>query len=181
MNETAAGVLLYPQFSEYELSVALSILMQGGKPFLTAGVEGRPVRGETGLNCIPDVTIDALYHKEIDSLILPGCMDIMEAEVDERLIHFLKEIESRMTVIAAISSSPLLLAQAGLLKGKKYTVGLNEQARDESGVFEKENYSNELVIVDGKIITARGRGFIEFGTVVGDALGLSFDDGWYKG
>jgi hypothetical protein len=26
------AVLLYPQFSEYELSVALSILMQGGKP-----------------------------------------------------------------------------------------------------------------------------------------------------
>ncbi|OIU70440.1 DJ-1/PfpI family protein [Rossellomorea aquimaris] len=181
MKKAATAVLLYPQFSEYELSVALSIFMQGGKPVVTAGIEGGAVRGEGGLNCIPDVTIDNLDHEEIDSLILPGCMDIMKAAGDERLIHFLKEIESRMTVIAAISSSPLLLAQAGLLKGKKYTVGLNEQARDASGVFEKENYSNELVIVDGKIITARGRGFIEFGTVVGDALGLSFDDGWYKG
>jgi protein deglycase len=139
MNEAAAGVLLYPQFSEYELSVALSILMQGGKPFLTAGVEARLVRGEAGLNCIPDVTIDALYHKEIDSLILPGCMDIMTIADDERLIDFLKGIESRLTVIAAISSSPLLLAKAGLLKGKKYTVGLNEQAREESDLFDREN------------------------------------------
>lgn len=35
MNKTA--VLLYPQFSEYELSVALSILMQGNKPIVTVG------------------------------------------------------------------------------------------------------------------------------------------------
>jgi protein deglycase len=181
MNEACTAVLLYPQFSEYELSAALSILMQGGKPVVTAGVERGAVRGEAGLNCIPDAVIDELYHEEIDSLVLPGCMDIMKAAGDERLTHFLKEIESRMTVIAAISSSPLLLAQAGLLKGKKYTVGLNEQARDKSGVFEKENYSDELVIQDGKIITARGRGFIKFGTAIGKALGLSFDEGWYKG
>lgn len=33
MKKTA--VLLYPQFSEYELSVALSVLMQGGKSVIT--------------------------------------------------------------------------------------------------------------------------------------------------
>jgi protein deglycase len=37
------------------------------------------------------------------------------------------------------------------------------------------------VIEDGKIITARGRGFVEFGIGIGEALGLSFDEGWYKG
>ncbi|XXM70650.1 DJ-1/PfpI family protein [Lysinibacillus sphaericus] len=181
MKKAAAVVLLYPQFSEYELSVALSILMQGGKHVVTAGVEGEAVRGEAGLNCVPDVTIDALCHEEIDSLVLPGCLDIMRIADDGRWTDFLKEIERRMTLIAAISSSSLLLAKAGLLKGKKYTVGLNEQARDESGVFEKENYSDDLVVRDGKIITARGRGFIEFGVAVGEALGLSFDEGWYKG
>lgn len=44
MKKTA--VLLYPQFSEYELSVALSILMQGGKPIITLGVNNEPIRGE---------------------------------------------------------------------------------------------------------------------------------------
>ncbi|WP_245827549.1 hypothetical protein [Paenisporosarcina indica] len=36
VKETA--VLLYPQFREYELSVALSILMQGNKPIVTVGL-----------------------------------------------------------------------------------------------------------------------------------------------
>jgi len=44
MKKTA--VLLYPQFSEYELSVALSILMQGGKPIITLGSNTKPIREE---------------------------------------------------------------------------------------------------------------------------------------
>lgn len=44
------------------------------------------------------------------------------------------------------------------------------------GVFEKENYSEELVVQDGNLITARGRAFIRFGTLLGEALNLTFDD-----
>lgn len=46
------GVLLYPQFSEYELSVALSVLMQGGKPVTTIGIDLSPVKGESGLTLL---------------------------------------------------------------------------------------------------------------------------------
>ncbi|WP_240189968.1 hypothetical protein [Bacillus sp. P14.5] len=67
-----------------------------------------------------------------------------------------------------------------MLHGKRYTVGLVEEARDRSGVFEKENYSDEILVQDGKIITARGRGFVEYGVAFGKALGLAFDGSWYK-
>jgi protein deglycase len=172
-------ILLYPQFSEYELSVALSILMQGGKQVVTAGLSADPIRGESGLTCIPDVTIDELNKEEIDSLVLTGCMDVMKLENEERLFTFLKEIESRVSVIASISSSPFLLAKAGMLKGRKYTVGMLEADRKKTGVFECENYSEELVVQDGKFITARGSGFVQFGAALGNELGLSFDGKWY--
>lgn len=48
------------------------------------------------------------------------------------------------------------------------------------GVFEKENFSEELVVQDGNVITARGRGFIRFGKYLGNALKLEFDEGWYQ-
>jgi protein deglycase len=48
---------------------------------------------------------------------------------------------------------------------------------EEAGVFERENYSD---VQDSHVITARGRGFIEFGAYFGKALGLTFDEGWYK-
>ena len=156
MKKTA--VVLYPQFSEYELSIALSILMQGEKPVVTVGVNKQPILGESGLTCIPDTTIDELNVNEIDSLLLTGCMDIFALENEEKILEFISQVESKATVIGSISSSPYLLAKAGMLKGKKYTIGMTEEQRDHLGVFEKENYSDELVVRDGKIITARGRG-----------------------
>ncbi|MCQ6268754.1 hypothetical protein M1K46_24585 [Fictibacillus sp. WQ 8-8] len=41
-------------------------------------------------------------------------------------------------------------------KRKKYTIGMREENRETTGVFEKENYCEELVVQDGNLITARG-------------------------
>lgn len=177
MKKTA--VLLYPQYSEYELSVALSILMQGEKPVVTVGLNKLPIRGESGLTCLTDTTINEVNLEEIDSLLLTGCMDILALEGKREIFEFINRIERKASVIGSISSSPYLLANAGLLKGKKYTVGMTEEDREKSGVFEKENYSEELVVQDGKLITARGRGFIRFGVCFGKALNLKFDENWY--
>ena len=46
MKKTA--VLLYPQFSEYELTVALSILMQGKKQVVTVGLNKQPIKVSPG-------------------------------------------------------------------------------------------------------------------------------------
>jgi protein deglycase len=178
MKKTA--VLLYPQFSEYELSVALSILMQGEKPVSIVGLNHHPIRGEAGLTVIPDMSIEEVNVEEIDSLLLTGCMDIFALKEEAKLFEFLSLLEKKVSVIASISSSPFLLAKAGLLKGKHYTVGITEEARILSGVFESDNYSDELVVQDGKLITARGRGFIRFGKILGEALNLSFDERWYR-
>ncbi|QDQ03212.1 4-methyl-5(B-hydroxyethyl)-thiazole monophosphate biosynthesis protein [Lysinibacillus fusiformis] len=177
MKKTA--VLLYPQFSEYELSVALSILMQGEKPVITVGLSKLPIRGESGLTCITDTTIEELNIDEIDSLLLTGCMDIFTLENEKNILDFISRVESKVTVIGSISSSPYLLAKVGILKGKKYTIGMTEENRDNSGIFERNNYSEELVVQDGKLITARGRGFIRFGVCFGKALNLNFDENWY--
>ncbi|WP_052410399.1 type 1 glutamine amidotransferase family protein [Paenibacillus durus] len=79
------------------------------------------------------------------------------------------------------SEYELTVALSILMQGKKYTVGMTEENRKKTGVFEPENYSEEPVVRDGNLITARGREFIQFGTVLGQALNLSFDRQWYKG
>lgn len=114
-------------------------------------------------------------------MLLTGCMNIFSLKNEDEIIHFINETAKEEIMIASISSSPYLLAKAGVLKGKKYTVGLTLEARKGSGVFEAENYSEELIVQDGNIITARGRGFIDFGTSFGRALNLEFDEKWYQG
>lgn len=178
MKKTA--VLLYPQFSEYELSVALSILMQGKKEIVTVGLNKQSIKGESGLSCVADATVDEMNFDEIDSLLLPGCMEIMPLTNEARLFDFIKKVATKETVIASISSSPLLLAKAGVLKGRKFTVGMTEEDLEISGVFEKEHYVKDLVVQDGNVITAIGRGFVSFGVYLGKALNLDFNERWYR-
>ncbi|POZ57543.1 hypothetical protein LYSIN_02327 [Lysinibacillus sphaericus] len=179
MKKTA--VLLYPQFSEYELSVALSILMQGKKPIVTVGLNHHhKIQGESGLTCLADRQLSDINIEEIDSLLLPGCIDIGTLVDEQELLYFIQTLDSQGAVIASISSSPYLLAKAGVLKNKYYTVGLPLEGMKQLGVFDLSYYSDELIVQDGRIITARGRGFIQFGLAFGKALQLDFDEQWYK-
>lgn len=177
MKKTA--VLLYPQFSEYELSVALSILMQGNKPVVTVGLHHRDIKGECGLTCLADIQLCDIDSNEIDSLLLPGCIDIMTLVDEQALCDFIKIMHAKGAVIASISSSPYLLAKAGVLKDKNYTVGLSLEAMKQLEVFDLRHYTEDLVVQDGNIITARGRAFIPFGIALGKALQLHFDENWY--
>jgi protein deglycase len=65
------------------------------------------------------------------------------------------------------------------LARKKYTVGIPEEVLPQLEVFEGENYSKDLVVQDGNLITARGSRFIQFGISFGRVLGLAFDENWY--
>ena len=179
MKKTA--VLIYPNFSEYELTTALSILMQGAKPISIISIDEEPVKGEAGLTVKADLTIDQVNYAEYDSLLLTGCMDIFDVLNNSLYTDFIQNISKPNDfVIASISSSPALLAKAGLLKNKNYTVGLVKEARSASGVFDDANYVEELVVQDGNLLTAWGSAFIEFGIRFGELLHLEFEEGWYR-
>ncbi|MEK4699464.1 DJ-1/PfpI family protein [Solibacillus sp. FSL R7-0668] len=178
MKKTA--VLIYPNFSEYELTTALSILMQGTKPVSIISINKELVKGEAGLTLMADQAIDQVNYEEFDSLLLTGCMDVFPILENTKYTDFIKNIADQENfIVASISSSPALLAKAGLLKNKKYTVGLLEEARINSGIFEAANYVNQLLVKDGNIITAWGSAFIDFGILFGKSLDLQFEEGWY--
>ncbi|RUT46585.1 4-methyl-5(B-hydroxyethyl)-thiazole monophosphate biosynthesis protein [Paenibacillus anaericanus] len=178
----STGVFLYPLFSEYELTVALSILKQGNHPITTIGITSGPIQGESDLICIPDRTIYNTDISTLDSVLFPGCMDITTLYGNNDLIEFIRKCtSSKELVVAAISSSPYLLAKAGVLKDRKFTIGMEYEQRKITGIFDEENYCSELVVQDRNILTARGSGFIQFGIKLGELLELEFDPKWYQG
>jgi putative intracellular protease/amidase len=108
-------------------------------------------------------------------------MDIASVVENEKYIEFVQEIANQENfIIASISSSPMLLAKAGLLKGKKYTVGLLEEHREQCGLFHGANYIEDLVVQDGNVITAWGSGFIKWGAQFGKAVKVEFEEAWYR-
>jgi|GEM_PF-6575520 len=85
---------------------------------------------------------------------------ISSAFPDRNYIEFVKNITAQDNfLVASISRSPFLLAKAGILKGKKYTVGIAEDIRKASPYFEEDNYRAELVVEDKNLITAPGAAF----------------------
>ncbi|MCG1023563.1 DJ-1/PfpI family protein [Sutcliffiella horikoshii] len=177
--ELFTGIMLYQRFSEYELSVLLSVLRQGGKKVLFIGLDDQFVKGEAGLPCIPEMTIQDVDLEILDSIVLPGVDDFEHLVGHQELSAFLARANDNKRVIAAISSAPYLLSMSGLLAEKKYTTGLTKEQRDFLGTFNEGDYTDLPVVVDDTIITAKGSAFIEFAFAFGDRLQLNYQKEWY--
>lgn len=174
------GILLYPRFSEYELSVIISILTQGNHPKIFIGLSDEPVKGEAGLICLPEATIDNVQIETIQSLILPGVDDFQHLLEEEKLFEFIRTVYEQNGIIGAISSAPFLLAKSGILLDRFYTTGISKQAREFLGVFSEKGFVDAPLVFDKGILTAKGAYFIDFAIKFGEVLDLDFNPEWYR-
>jgi protease I len=87
---------------------------------------------------------------------------------DNEAMNLAKEAFNKKKIIAAICIAPVILANSGILKGKKATVSPgNEDILKEKGAI----YENKSVIKDGNVITACGpQAAKEFGKEIADSL-----------
>lgn len=161
------AVILYPDFSLQEITCLTSALtVWFGEQIDFLASEDREYRSEEGLRVLPTKTMDDVKITDYDCVILPGTINPLPALFDEKLIDFLKGVVDSDVVIAAISSSPILLSKAGVLDGKKFTAGYFMQMADVFPFIEKENFIHRGVVEDGNIITGIGMFFREFAEAV---------------
>lgn len=161
------AVILYPNFSLQEitcLTSALSVWFEEKIDFIAS--ENKEYCSEEGLRVVPTKTMADTNISDYDCVILPGTINPLPALYDDRLIDFLKSGINTNVVFAAISSSPLLLAKAGVLKGKKFTAGFFMQMAEVYPFIEKENFTHEGVVCDENVITGIGMFFREFAEAV---------------
>ena len=161
------AVILYPNFSLQEitcLTSALSVWFEEKIDFIAS--ENKEYCSEEGLRVVPTKTMADTNISDYDCVILPGTIKPLPALYDDRLIDFLKSGINTNVVFAAISSSPLLLAKAGVLKGKKFTAGFFMQMAEVYPFIEKENFTHEGVVCDENVITGIGMFFREFAEAV---------------
>lgn len=174
------GILLYPRFSEYEISVIISILTQANHPKIFIGLHDEPVKGEAGLVCVPEETIHSVRISSLQSLILPGVDDFQHLMDEDDLFEFIRRMYEQNAIIGAISSAPFLLAKSGILLDRYYTTGISKQAREFLGVFSEKGYVDAPYVYDKGILTAKGAYFIDFAVKFGQVLNLEFNQNWYR-
>jgi Putative intracellular protease/amidase len=157
------AVMLFPDFSLQEITCLTSALtVWFGEKIDFIASENKEYLSEEGLRVLPTITTEDARITDYSCVIMPGTIHPLPALFDEKLIGFLKSGVNTEVIFAAISSSPLLLSKAGILKGKKFTSGFFMQMADTFSFIEKGNFIHKGVVEDGNVITGIGMFFREF-------------------
>ena len=176
------AVILYPDFSLQEitcLTSALSVWFEEKIDFIAS--ENREYCSEEGLRVMPTKTIADVNITDYKCIVLPGTINPLPALYDDRLIEFLRGGINTDVTFAAISSSPILLAKAGVLDGRKFTAGFFMQMAETFSFVENENFIHKGIVCDGNVITGIGMFFREFAETVLHKFGYDVGSNFMRG
>jgi protease I len=152
----ALFVLAPAGFRDEELLVPKEKLRKAVVEITIGGLDMNESVGMLGAKAKADILLKDASIDEYDVLVLPGGRGGREYLIDNAVVLTLvKTAYAKGKIIAAICSSCMIPARAGILKGKTATCF----TRPEDIEFLKKtgaNYSGTGVSVDGNIITATG-------------------------
>jgi 4-methyl-5(b-hydroxyethyl)-thiazole monophosphate biosynthesis len=132
------------------------LLRRAGIEVTTAGLDDRPVRCSRGTVLIPDVELDAVMDRPFDMVALPGGLPGADnLNADPRIHSLLATTLSHDGYAAAICAAPKVLADAGLLEGRRAT---SFPGAIDPGQVPGLTYETAAVVRDGSVITSRGPG-----------------------
>lgn len=146
------AVLLANGFETLEALTVVDILRRGEVECNTFSLEGNEVTTSHNIKLKADKSIMDEEINSYDFLVLPGGMpSSINLRDDERVIELVKKFNEKNKWVCAICAGPIVLGKAGITEGKNVTCYPG---------FEEElgncNYKNDMVVVDGNIITGRG-------------------------
>lgn len=156
MSSKRVLVPLAPGFEDLEAVTIVDLLRRAGIEVVTAGLQPGLVQGARGMRVQPDAGLDDVLAQEFDMVALPGGMPGAEnLRTDSRIQALLKGMAGAGKFTAAICAAPIVLAEAGLLEGRRAT--------SYPGFVDKLSipgcrYLAEPVVVDGGVVTSRGPG-----------------------
>lgn len=158
--------LLADGVEEMELITPVDVLRRAGAEVVLAVVGNNfKVAGRNAIILYGDVLLENVKPETFDLLLLPGGPAVTYFRKDGSAAGLARYFADAGKWVAAICAAPLILADAGLLEGRRFTAHFS--------VVEElpEAQIGERVVEDGQIITARGAGVaLEFGMALVDQL-----------
>jgi transcriptional regulator GlxA family with amidase domain len=161
------AILLYPGVQSLDVTGPLEVFT-GARELIEAEARGDrgydvrtfardevPLRSSSGLVITPDAGLSEAPD-EIDTLIVPGGRGAREAAADGALLEWVSRAASRARRTAAICTGAFLLAETGLLSGRRATThwaAAGELARMYPDVAVD---SDPIFLRDGHIWTSAG-------------------------
>lgn len=141
---------------ELEAVTIIDLLVRAGIEVITAGLEEGPITASRGVVLMPQMTLDEALKRDYDMVVLPGGMPGADhLDNDPRIAALLRKMTDSGKFTAAICAAPKVLANAGLLAGKRAT---SFPGFVDKMALPDVDYREDAVVQDGKVITSRGPG-----------------------
>ena len=149
-----AIVFLADGFEECEGLIVVDILRRAGVETLMASAMGRlEVVSSRGIKVQADLTVEDVDFETVDIVILPGGRTGTENLSASEMIRKMCMSFASDKYVAAICAAPSLLAELGLLEGKKATCHPDFEGKMKGAVLTGNSVEKE-----GNIITGQGLG-----------------------
>ncbi len=146
-------VIAQSMFRDEELFETKAELERTGHDVIVASRTLKVSRGNRGGSVKPDIEIANVKIDDYDALVFVGGGGAKEYFEDEKIWKMAWHVYDSGKVLGAICIAPVILANAGILKGKNSTVfPTGEQILTQKGAF----YTGENVTQDGYIVTGDG-------------------------
>lgn len=135
-----------------------------------ASIEPGLCKGRFGLTATADIALADANAEEFDAVAFIGGAGASVFFEDPAALALAKAMHAAGKVVSAICIAPTVLANAGLLRGRKATsFPSQEDVLRAAGAL----YTGNPVQTDGRIVTANGpEAAYGFGEAVADAMGL---------
>jgi len=172
LNKKKVLMIIAPKnFRDEEFLEPKDVLEKANVEVKVASTTKGIAKGMLGANVDVETTVDEIDSADYDAVVVVGGSGSQTYLWDnQRVQEIVKEAESLGKTVSAICISPVVLARAGLLSGKKVTVFRTNETISElkkAGA----SISGAPVEVDGKIITGRGpEAAKEFGRKILDSI-----------
>ena len=147
-------LILGAGFEEAEAIVPCDLLRRAGVEVRLAGIGGTDIPGSHGIPVHADCAAEAAELTKADMLILPGGLGgVRSIRGCEPVLRAAREMAQAGKWVAAICAAPTVLAELGLLEGRRATCypGFEDRCAGAQMV-------DADVVTDGQITTGRALG-----------------------
>ncbi|ACX72635.1 intracellular protease, PfpI family [Methanocaldococcus vulcanius M7] len=154
-NKKVLMVIAPKDFRDEELFEPMAVFEANGLKVDVVSTKKGTCIGMLGNKITVNKTINEVNPNEYVAIVIPGGIGSKEYLWNNtELLSLVKKFYEDHKVVAAICLSPVVLARAGILKGKKATVFPDPEAIEELKKY-GAIYEDKGVVVDGNIITAQ--------------------------
>lgn len=150
-------VLFGEGFEEVEALTPVDLLRRAELEVKLTGIAGLTVTGSHGIQVQMDITLDQVRREDLEMVVLPGgLVGVENLAASEAVRDLLTWAAREGKLIGAICAAPSLLAQLGILQGRRSVIypGMEDKLEAGGALFQMD----ERVTHDRNIITAQAAG-----------------------